>query len=55
MDKRAHNPADVIAHLTAMIVEEQRNIATSMAAIADYAEQLRRLTEDTERRLLTRD
>lgn len=55
MDKRTPNPADVIAHLTRKIMEEQRTIAESMANIAEYADQLRRLTEDTERRLLTRD
>jgi hypothetical protein len=54
-DRRTHNTADAVAHLTNLIMEERRKIADSMAAISEYADQLSRLSEDTERRLLTRD
>ena len=54
-DRRQHNPADLVSHLSEMIAEERRKIAESMAAISDYAEQLRRVADDTGQRLLTKD
>ena len=55
MAERSRNPADAVTHYTRLIVEEQRKLQESLAAIAEYAEALRRVTEDTGRRLLTRD
>jgi ubiquinone biosynthesis protein UbiJ len=55
IDKRARNPGDLVKYYSELIMEERRKIAESMAAIAEYADQLRRVADDTERRLLTRD
>jgi hypothetical protein len=55
VDRRGSNPADAIAHYTTLILREREKIAESMAAISDYADKLRHLADDTERRLLTRD
>lgn len=55
MDKRSQNPADIVVHYTELIMQERRKIAESMAAISEYADKLRHIADDTERRLLTKD
>lgn len=55
IDKRAQNPGDLVTYYSDLIIEERRKIAESMSAIAEYAERLRRVADDTERRLLTKD
>lgn len=53
--KREQNPGDLVKYYSDLIIEERRKIAESMAAISEYADRLRRVADDTERRLLTRD
>lgn len=55
MPERARHPADAIIYYTRLIVEEERKIQESLAAIAEYSALLARVTEDTGRRMLTRD
>lgn len=47
--------ADLVKHYTDLIVQERKNIEESLAAISEYSEQLRRVTDDAGRRMLTRD
>lgn len=54
-EPRSKNPAGAIKYYTTLLVEEQHKLQESLAAISEYAEALRRVTEDTGRRLLTRD
>jgi hypothetical protein len=54
-DKRMTNPADMVKHLTDLILDERRKLEEALANISEYSEQLRRVASDTERRLLTRD
>ena len=51
----AQSHPDLVKHYTDMIMDERRKIEEALAAISEYAEQLRRVTTDAERRLLTRD
>jgi hypothetical protein len=53
--QRSTNPADVVTHYTELIMQERVKIAEAMANISEYADKLRRVADDTERRLLTRD
>lgn len=55
MAERARHPADAIVYYTQRIVDEQRKIQESLAAIQEYSTLLSRVTEDTGRRLLTRE
>lgn len=53
--QRTANPAEAVKHYSELILEERRKLEEAMAAIAEYAEQLRRVASDSEQRLLTRD
>jgi hypothetical protein len=55
VDARSRNPADLVKYYTDAIIAERIKIVDAMAAIAEYAEQLRRVTSETHQRLLTRD
>jgi hypothetical protein len=55
MALRTQNPADLVKYYTDLIVGERRKIEESLAAIAEYADQLRRVCNDAGQRLLTRD
>jgi hypothetical protein len=55
MDAKSKNPADLVKYYTDLILEERRKLEESLAAISEYANQLRRITDDTGRRLLSRD
>lgn len=54
MVQRMQNPADLIKHFIDLINQEQNKIEESLAAIADYAEKLQHITEDSRQRLLSR-
>jgi hypothetical protein len=49
------NPADAIKYYVMLIVAEQQKIQDALAAISEYSAQLQRVTDDTGRRLLTRE
>jgi hypothetical protein len=46
---------DLIKHLTDLITEERHKIEEALAAIAEYSEQLKRVTEDAGQRMLSKD
>jgi len=52
---RNRSHADLVKQYTDLILEERGKLEAALAAIAEYAEQLRRVTEDAGQRLLTRD
>jgi len=52
---RNRSHADLVKHYTDLILEERHKLEEALAAIAEYAEQLRRVTEDAGQRLLARD
>lgn len=54
-DARSRNPADLVKHYSDLIMEERRKLEESLAAITEYAEHLRRVAQDAQQRLLTRD
>jgi hypothetical protein len=54
-DARSRNPADLVKYYTDLILDERRKLEEALAAIAEYAEQLRRVTEDAGRRLIARE
>jgi len=55
VEKRTHNHADLVRHYSELILEERRKLEEALAAISEYADQLRRVADDAARRLLTRD
>jgi hypothetical protein len=55
MARHSQNPADLVKYYTDMIVAERIKIEEALAAIAEYADQLRRVAADAGQRLLTRD
>ena len=52
---RSRNPADLVKYYIELISEERQKLEESLAAITEYAEQLRRVAHDAQQRLLTRD
>lgn len=54
-DRQHKHHVDLVTHYMRLIVEERENIRESYAKIAEYANQLRRVGEDVEQRLLPRD
>jgi hypothetical protein len=55
VDARNRNPADLVKYYTDLITAERAKLEESLAAISEYADQLKRVTTDTYQRLLTRD
>ena len=55
MNKRTHNPADLVKYYSDLILQERAKLEECLAAISEYADQLKRVAADTQRRLLTRD
>jgi hypothetical protein len=55
MARPSQNPADLVKHYTDLIIEERRKLEEALAAISEYANQLRRVADDAGQRLLTRD
>jgi hypothetical protein len=54
-DARTRNPADLVKYYVDLINGERAKIDEALLAIAEYADQLRRVTLDTHQRMLTRD
>jgi hypothetical protein len=54
-DSRTRNPADAVKFYVDAINAERQKIDDALMAIAEFAEQLRRVTMETHQRLLTRD
>lgn len=52
--QRMQNPADMLKYYVDLINAERDIIENSLAAIADYAEKLQHITEDSRQRLLSR-
>jgi hypothetical protein len=53
-DTRGRNPADLVKHYTDLIMAERVKLEEALAAIAEYADQLRRVAEDAGRKLIGR-
>ena len=54
VDKRTHNPADLVKHYTDLINEERLKMEECFANIVEYADQLRRVADDARQRLIAR-
>jgi hypothetical protein len=55
VDARSKNPAELVKYYVELIQDERRKLEEALAAISEYAAQLKRVTDDTAQRLLTRD
>jgi len=55
MARPSQNPADLVKYYSDLIIDERRKIYESLAAIAEYADQLRRVTSDAGQRLIARE
>jgi len=55
VDARSRNPADLIKYYSELIMLERRKIEEALSAISEYAEQLGRVTNETQQRMLTRE
>jgi len=55
MVPKTKDPADLIKYYTDQIMIERDKMMEALRTIAEYAEELRRITTDTTRKLLTRD
>jgi hypothetical protein len=55
MKPRAVHPADAIKHYSDLIILEREKLDECLRNLTHFAEQLRRVTEETSQRLLTRD
>jgi prefoldin subunit 5 len=51
---RTSNPADHIKRLVEAITESRQKLEEALAELADYSEQLRRVTSDAGQRLIGR-
>jgi hypothetical protein len=55
IDRRSvKNPADLVKYYSDLIMEERRKLEEALAAISEYADQLRRVAEDAGQRLISR-
>jgi len=54
VDQRTKNPADLVKYYSDLIMEERGKLEASLAAIVEYAEQLRRVASDAGQRLISR-
>ena len=54
VDRRAHNPGDLIKYYHDLIGEERRKIEECLTNISEYSARLKEVTDDTARRLIAR-
>jgi hypothetical protein len=54
VDARSRNPADLVKYYVDLIQEERHKLEECLAALTEYADQLRRVTQDAQQRLLER-
>jgi hypothetical protein len=53
-ERRTPNPADLVKYYTDLISAERIKLEDCLAAISEYAEQLKKVADDTGRRLIGR-